>query len=227
MSKVTDYLRRMEEDITAPDMWTKEQAEAWANEYWQIRWDKSLSKEETKAKLAAHQESFRPVRDVHVNQQGNTVVHRHRYTERYLFDFDDDFRGAGWLQFDTDQDAWYYGVWVNPKTLRTPDVCRRRRISRDLPRRRTLQRRDQEHVRVPRRRLRVHRLRHGSRYVAAVGRRSQGRGRNLSAGPQQVLLECVGPHFFVSEYHGNPPIVYRFATEAIAPAASTTASFPP
>jgi hypothetical protein len=20
----------------------------------------------------------------------------------------------GWIQFDTDQDAWYYGVWVNP-----------------------------------------------------------------------------------------------------------------
>ncbi len=119
MSKVTDYLLRMEGDTTAPDMWTKEQAEVWASDYWRIRWDESLSKEETKAKLAAHQESFRPVRDVHVNQQGNTVVHRHRDTERYLFDFDDDFRAAGWLQFDTDQDAWYYGVWVNPETLRT------------------------------------------------------------------------------------------------------------
>ena len=41
MSKVTEYLDRMEQDIARTDMWTKEQAEAWANEYWQIRWDKS------------------------------------------------------------------------------------------------------------------------------------------------------------------------------------------
>ena len=47
------------------------------------------------------------------------MIHRRRSAERYLFDFDDDFRSDGWLQFDTDQDAWYYGVWVNPKTLRT------------------------------------------------------------------------------------------------------------
>jgi len=31
MSKVTDYLRSMEGDITAPDMWTQEQAEEWAS----------------------------------------------------------------------------------------------------------------------------------------------------------------------------------------------------
>ena len=31
-----------------------------------------------KAKIAAHSKLFKPVRDVHVNQQGNTVVHRHR-----------------------------------------------------------------------------------------------------------------------------------------------------
>ena len=23
----------------------------------------------------------------------------------------------GWMQYDTSQDAWYFGVWVNPKTL--------------------------------------------------------------------------------------------------------------
>ena len=26
---------------------------------------------------------------------------------------------AGWQQYDTDQDAWYFGVWVNLKTLQT------------------------------------------------------------------------------------------------------------
>jgi len=123
MSKVTEYLDRMERDIARTDMWTKEQAEAWANEYWQIRWDKSLSEDAMKAKIAAHSELSKPVRDVHVNQQGNTVVHRHRSADRYLFDFDDDFHAAGWLQFDTDQDASYYGVWVNPKLLRTLSYC--------------------------------------------------------------------------------------------------------
>ncbi len=28
-------------------------------------------------------------------------------------------RKAGWEQFDTDHDAWYFGVWINPKTLQT------------------------------------------------------------------------------------------------------------
>jgi hypothetical protein len=123
VSTVTDYLRRMEHDVTAPNMWTKEQAQDWANEYWQIRWNKSLSKDDLKARIAAHDELFRPVRDVHVNQQGNTVVYRSRSADRYLFDGDADFRTVGWLQFDTRQDASYYGVWVNPKLLRTLSYC--------------------------------------------------------------------------------------------------------
>ncbi len=51
------------------------------------------------------------------------MVHRHRDAGRCLFDGDDDFRAAGWLQFDTNQDAWYYGVWVNPKLLKTLSYC--------------------------------------------------------------------------------------------------------
>ncbi len=123
VSTVTDYLRRMEDDVTNPDMWTQEQATAWANGYWQIRWDKSLSEDQRKAKIAAHYGLYKPVRDVHLNQQGNTVVHRSRSADRYRFDFDADFRAAGWLQFDTNQDASYYGVWVNPKLLRTLSYC--------------------------------------------------------------------------------------------------------
>ena len=123
MSKVTEYLDRMERDIARTDMWTKEQAAAWANRYWHIRWDKSLAEDQQRAALAAHEKEFTPIRDVYPNDQGNTVVHRHRDADRYLFDFDDDFRAAGWLQFDTDQDASYYGVWVNPKLLRTLSYC--------------------------------------------------------------------------------------------------------
>ena len=63
------------------------------------------------------------MRNVYPNERGNTVVHRHRDADRYLFDFDDGFRTAGWLQFDTDQDASYYGVWVNPKLFRTLNYC--------------------------------------------------------------------------------------------------------
>jgi len=38
-------------------------------------------------------------------------------TERYVVDFADD--RAGWLQFDTNQDASYFGVWVNRRTLQS------------------------------------------------------------------------------------------------------------
>lgn len=113
----------MEQDVARTDLWTKEQAQAWANRYWQIRWHKSLSEDERKDRLSAHEKEFRPVRDVYSNDQGNTVVHRHRSADRYVFDFDADFRKAGWLQFDTNQDAWYYGVWANPRLLRTLSYC--------------------------------------------------------------------------------------------------------
>lgn len=36
-------------------------------------------------------------------------------TDRYIVDFADGFAADGWLQFDTDQDAHYFGAWVNPK----------------------------------------------------------------------------------------------------------------
>jgi hypothetical protein len=41
---------------------------------------------------------------------------------RYLFDFSTGFKAFtdvdkadGWQQYDTTQDAWYFGVWVNTK----------------------------------------------------------------------------------------------------------------
>jgi len=39
--------------------------------------------------------------------------------ERYLIDFADNRVKEGWKQFDTRQDAPYFGVWVNPKKLQT------------------------------------------------------------------------------------------------------------
>ena len=36
-----------------------------------------------------------------------------RHTERYEFDFERCTPKKGWKQYDTSQDAWYFGVWVH------------------------------------------------------------------------------------------------------------------
>lgn len=43
--------------------------------------------------------------------------------ERYVVDFAPDFKAEGWEQFDTDQDAAYFGVWVNSKQLVVLTYC--------------------------------------------------------------------------------------------------------
>ena len=53
------------------------------------------------------------------NERGNTVYDMHYPDERYRVDFADDFGSEGWEQFDTDQDAPYFGVWMNKTTRRT------------------------------------------------------------------------------------------------------------
>lgn len=35
--------------------------------------------------------------------------------ERYRFDFGHCSRERGWVQYDTAQDAWYFGIWVHPR----------------------------------------------------------------------------------------------------------------
>ena len=42
----------------------------------------------------------------------------HRASERYVFDFGI-CNGGGWLQYDTDQDDWYYGVWIHREKFLT------------------------------------------------------------------------------------------------------------
>lgn len=37
--------------------------------------------------------------------------------DRYMFDFNICTAAKGWAQFDTQQDAAYYGNWVNPTAL--------------------------------------------------------------------------------------------------------------
>ena len=54
--------------------------------------------------------------DQSINERGNVVTRTFNASaDRYLFDLDKCSQENGWLQFDTDQDAWYFGVWVHPK----------------------------------------------------------------------------------------------------------------
>ena len=50
-----------------------------------------------------------------VNNRGNSVFRSFRSTERYQFDFKLCTTAKGWKQYDTEQDAWYFGVWVHPE----------------------------------------------------------------------------------------------------------------
>ncbi|GAG53893.1 unnamed protein product [marine sediment metagenome] len=52
-----------------------------------------------------------------INERGNQVERSFFPTERYRWDFNRKFTAAGWEQYDTSQDAWYFGVWVNKRLL--------------------------------------------------------------------------------------------------------------
>lgn len=57
------------------------------------------------------------------NVFGN-MVYRHNWSDsRYTVDFAEDFKVEGWMQFDTGQDAEYFGVWVNPVKRLTLTYC--------------------------------------------------------------------------------------------------------
>jgi len=51
-------------------------------------------------------------------ERGSQIIRAFYPSERYIIDFAD-FKSEGWEQFDTDQDAHYFGVWVNKTTLQT------------------------------------------------------------------------------------------------------------
>lgn len=58
------------------------------------------------------------------NARGN-IIHR-RFLEngdRYIFDFEICTPILGWKQYDTTQDAWYFGMWVNPEKRQTVTYC--------------------------------------------------------------------------------------------------------
>ena len=55
-------------------------------------------------------------RDERTSTAGNRLQSFFCDDERYSFDFlPGIFKQSGWYQFDTQQDAPYYGTWVNPR----------------------------------------------------------------------------------------------------------------
>jgi len=51
-----------------------------------------------------------------INKQGNLVKRDFIINgDRYRFDFNYCSPKKGWQQYDTHEDAWYFGVWVNQK----------------------------------------------------------------------------------------------------------------
>ena len=57
--------------------------------------------------------------ETRTNSRDNVIHDLFLPSERYSIDFADDYNSEGWQQFDTDQDAPYFGVWVNPTKLLT------------------------------------------------------------------------------------------------------------
>ena len=50
------------------------------------------------------------------NREGNSITREFMQNgNRYHFDFQECREEDGWVQFDTDQDDWYFGVWVHPE----------------------------------------------------------------------------------------------------------------
>lgn len=53
------------------------------------------------------------------NVRGNIVHRSFEPSNRYKFDFTECTSAKGWQQYDTDQDASYFGVWVHAKDRKT------------------------------------------------------------------------------------------------------------
>jgi hypothetical protein len=50
----------------------------------------------------------------YTNERGNTVTNNFFLErDRYHYDFAVCTTDKGWAQYDTEQDAWYFGVWVH------------------------------------------------------------------------------------------------------------------
>ena len=73
---------------------------------------------DTTAKLQKWLHSAAPSGE-RTNERGNAIASFYADAERYVFDFELCTPDDGWQQYDTAQDAWYFGVWVNVKRRQT------------------------------------------------------------------------------------------------------------
>lgn len=60
--------------------------------------------------------ALRGLKRARTNSRGNTLRESFMPSERYVIDFSGLLQ-EGWRQYDTEQDAHYFGVWVNTTTL--------------------------------------------------------------------------------------------------------------
>ena len=55
--------------------------------------------------------------------RGNMIYCVHMRADRYKIDFAESFSVEEWEQYDTSQDAPYFGVWVNKVTMQILTYC--------------------------------------------------------------------------------------------------------
>ncbi|MCT7971190.1 hypothetical protein [Laspinema olomoucense] len=61
---------------------------------------------------------------VTVEQKDGKTVYKWSFdAERYLIDFADDYHEHGLIQYDTNQDAPYFGVWISPSKMLSLTYC--------------------------------------------------------------------------------------------------------
>jgi hypothetical protein len=116
--------------------------EAYSNWYWANRHKghpEFFAGKHTKAERVAFILEMRKYRELmktappETNERGNTIYRDEdadrflktptQREDRYCYDFKYLTPAKGWKQYDTSQDAWYYGVWVNIKERMTFSYC--------------------------------------------------------------------------------------------------------
>ena len=69
---------------------------------------------EKSSKECQEDQSWRAPR---IKDEHRTIYGMFFPTERYIIDFAEDYHEGGWQQFDTYQDAPYFGVWNSEKLM--------------------------------------------------------------------------------------------------------------
>lgn len=61
---------------------------------------------------------------IEINKRGNKITRKFfNFRDRYHYDFEECTPQKGWKQYDTNQDASYFGVWVHLADMKTITYC--------------------------------------------------------------------------------------------------------